>query len=210
MDIWSFLASIMSSLAWPGTIFAIVILLRKPIGELIPLLRNIRYKNLEIDFGRRLEKLEVQADRAELPSITPTTAPPDEYPLDVDYWDTIERLSEVSPRAAISEAWRRVEWSLDDYFQKIGKERPGSYQGMLRSIRAQNRHVPPAMSLLQDLRILRNKAVHAREFDIDSQRAIEFAQLAERIVASLGGEEARESNIKSTQQRLTPDETTHG
>lgn len=194
MDIWSFIASVISSLAWPGTVLLCVILLRKPIAELIPLMRNLRYKGLKIDFGRRLEELEAEADQAELPSIPPpTTEAPEELGPATEYWETVERLSEVSPRAAIAEAWRRVELALDDYFRRLGQERPRSYQGTLLALRDQNRLIPPAMSLFQELRVLRNRAVHARDFDIDSQQAIEFAQLAERIVASLetdqGGEQ---------------------
>lgn len=193
MDIWSFIASVISSLAWPGTVILCVILLRKPIAELIPLMRNLRFKDLEIDFGRRLEELGAEADEAELPSIPPpTTEPPAEVGAGEDYWETIERLSEVSPRAAIAEAWRRVEWALDEYFRRLGQERPPSYQGMLRAFRTQGRPIPPAMILFQELRVLRNRAVHARDFDLGAQRAIEFAQLAERIVASLEAEQGGE------------------
>lgn len=193
MDILSFIASLISSLTWPGTVILCVILLRKPIAELIPLMRNFRFKGLEIDFGRRLEELKAEADQAELPAIPPpTTEPATEVSPETDYWETIERLSEVSPRAAITEAWRRVEWALDNYFRRLGQERPPSYQGMLRALRTQGRPIPAAMSLFQELRVLRNRAVHARDFDIDSQRAIEFAQLAERIVASLETEQGGE------------------
>ena len=193
MDILSFIANVISSLAWPGMVILCVILLRKPIAELIPLMRSFKFKDFEIDFGRRLEKLEAEADEAELPSIPPpTTEAPEEPRRETDYWETIEGLSEVSPRAAISEAWRRVEWAIDDHFRRLGLERPRSYQGMLRALRAQERPIPPAMTLFQELRVLRNSAVHARDFDIDPQRAIEFAQLADRIVASLESEQAVE------------------
>jgi hypothetical protein len=189
MDIWSFVASVISSLAWPGTVILCVMLLRKPIAELIPMIRNLKYKDFEIYFSRRLEELQEEADEAELPPTPPpTTAPPAEIGPPSDYWEMIERLSEVSPRAAIAEAWRRAEWALDDYFRRLGQERPTSYQGMLRALRAQGTPLPPAMTLFQELRVLRNRAVHARDFDMDSQRAIEFARLSERIVASLAAE----------------------
>lgn len=192
MDILSFIANIISSLAWPGLVILCVILLRKPIAELIPLMRSLKFKDFEIDFDRRLEELKADAE-AELPSIPPpTTEAPEEPRRETDYWETIEGLSEVSPRAAISEAWRRVERAIDDHFRRLGLERPRSYQGMLRALRAQERPIPPAMTLFQELRVLRNRAVHARDFDIDPQRAIEFAQLADRIVASLESEQAVE------------------
>ena len=193
MDILSFIANVISSLAWPGMVILCVIELRKPIAEIVPLMRSLKFKDFEIDFGRRLEELEAEADEAELPSIPPpTTEAPGEPRRETDYWETIEGLSEVSPRAAISEAWRRVEWAIDDHFRRLGLERPRSYQGMLRALRAQERPIPPAMTLFQELRVLRNRAVHARDFDIDPQRAIEFAQLADRIVASIESEQAVE------------------
>lgn len=191
MDILSFIANVISSLAWPSVLILCVVLLRKPIAGLIPLMRSLKFKDFEIDFSRRLEELEAEADEAELQSIPPpTTEAPEEPKRETDYWETIEGLSEVSPRAAISEAWRRVEWAIDDYFRRLGMEGPRSYQGMLRALRAQERPIPPAITLLfQELRVLRNRAVHARDFDIDPRRAIEFAQLADRIVASLESEE---------------------
>ena len=48
------------------------------------------------------------------------------------------------------------------------------------------------MSLFEDLRVLRNRAVHARDFEIDSERALEFARLAERLVAALEAERTDE------------------
>ena len=42
-----------------------------------------------------------------------------------------------------------------------------------------------AASLVRDLRPLRNQAIHAHEFDLDPEQAIEFAALAERIIASI-------------------------
>ena len=193
MDILSFIANVISSLAWPSVLILCVVLLRKPIAGLIPLMRSLKFKDFEIDFGPRLEELEAKADEAKLPSIPPpTTEAPEEPKRETDYWETIEGLSEVSPRAAISEAWRRVEWAIDDYFRRLGMEGPRSYQGMLRALRAQERPIPPAMTLFQELRVLRNRAVHARDFDIDPRHAIEFAQLADRIVASLESEEVVE------------------
>lgn len=193
MDILSFIANVISSLAWPGMVILCVILLRKPIAKLIPSMRSLECKGFKIYFAHGLEELKAEADEVELPSIPPpTTEAPEETKRETDYWETIEGLLEVSPRAAISEAWRRVEWAIDDHFRRLGLERPRSYQGMLRALRAQERPIPPAMTLFQELRVLRNRAVQVRDIDIESQRAIEFAQLADRIVVSLKSEQAVE------------------
>jgi hypothetical protein len=185
MDTLGFIASIIGSLAWPSVVLVCIFLLRKPLAQLIPLLRGLKYKGLEIDFGKRLEQLEEQADMASLPSIQPDAEMGQAPSPEVRYWETIELLSEVSPRSAIAEAWLRVEWALEDYFRRLGVERPQSYQGMLRVLRSRGQVPRAAFSLFEDLRVLRNRAVHARDFDLDSQRALEFARLAERLVAAL-------------------------
>jgi len=191
MDILGFIASIIGSLAWPLVVLLCVFLLRKPLAQLILLVRELKYKGLEIDFGERLEQLEEQADRDSLPSIQPVAEMGQAPSPEVRYWETIERLTEISPRAAIAEAWRRVEWALEDYFRRLGLQRPSSYQGMLRVLRSLERVPRGAMSLFEDLRVLRNRAVHARDFDLDSQTAVEFARLAERLIASLESERAQ-------------------
>ena len=188
MDFLSFLSNIIGSLAWPVILLVCFLLIRKPLVDLVPLIRILKYKEFEIEFGRKLEELEAQADRADLPSIPPAAEGLKELTPEAGYWETIERLSDVSPRAAIAEAWRRVEWALEDYFIKLGIERPPSYQGMVRVLRGlgERSKLPlAAMSLFQELRVLRNRAVHARDFDFDSQKAIEFARLAERVISAL-------------------------
>jgi hypothetical protein len=42
-----------------------------------------------------------------------------------------------------------------------------------------------AVFLLRDLRVLRNRAVHAGDTDLEPDQAIEFARLAERVIASI-------------------------
>ena len=135
-----------------------------------------------------MKELEEKADQAALPTIEPSAETRPTPSPETGYWETIERLSEVSPRAAIAEAWRRVEWALDDNVQRRGLKRTPSYQGMLRVLHSQGGVPIAAMSLFEDLRVLRNRAVHARDFEIDSEKALEFARLAERLVAALGAE----------------------
>ena len=74
---------------------------------------------------------------------------------------------------------------MDDYFEQIGLPRPRSYQGMRRILHERGHVADSALTLYQEMRVLRNQAVHAREFELDSSQAIEFAALADRIVASL-------------------------
>jgi len=50
-------------------------------------------------------------------------------------------------------------------------------------------HVLP---LIADLRSLRNQAVHGRDFSVDAAQALEYIDLAERIIAALPPRKADE------------------
>jgi len=57
MDWLTFVTKIIESLAWPVSIVVIVLILKKPISALLPLLRNLKYKDLELSFGEELKKV---------------------------------------------------------------------------------------------------------------------------------------------------------
>ena len=65
MDFLTFLATIIGSLAWPACLLVALFMLRRPIAELLPSLRRLRYKELEVDFGKELEKIEAVMDTVE-------------------------------------------------------------------------------------------------------------------------------------------------
>jgi len=59
---------IIQELIWPATIIIIILILRKPISDLIPLLKKLKYKDLEVEFEK--EALRISAKIAEqLPPI---------------------------------------------------------------------------------------------------------------------------------------------
>ena len=64
MDWLSFSAQLIDSLVWPAVVITVIMLLRKPLTELIPLLRELSYKDLHLKFGQKLVELEARADMA--------------------------------------------------------------------------------------------------------------------------------------------------
>lgn len=186
MDWLTFFAKLIESLVWPVVLVTTVVLLRKPLAELIPLLRELTYKDLHLKFGRKLEELEARANQAAIPQLQQLELAQSPEPRRVpSIREAVAPLAEASPRAAVSEAWRHVEHALDDYFDHLGKPRPRSYHGMRRVLHEEGHRVEGALTLYHDMRGLRNQAVHAREFELDPSQALEFAALADRIVASL-------------------------
>jgi hypothetical protein len=66
MDVLGFIASIIDSLAWPAAIVVLVVVLQAPLRKLLQELTRFRYEEVEIDFGREVQRLEDRAKMAGL------------------------------------------------------------------------------------------------------------------------------------------------
>ena len=180
-----FVVQLLEAVAWPVVLVFAIALFRRPIIRLLPTLRSARYKHLELQFGKRLDELGSQAEKADLPEPEARPAWVYESPDKWTFGDYIERLAPISPRMAIAEAWRHVELALRDAASRRGQRIPRDVMTLSRQLESCGILPRDAASLVRDLRPLRNQAIHAHEFDLDPERAIEFAVLVERIIASI-------------------------
>lgn len=199
MNALNFIAALVDSLVWPVALLALLALLRKEIRSLIPNLSKLRYRELELEFGKRLHELEERVEEQELlpppdiaatlPSVEGTaeiTLPPfDSHGTGVvsspGVSPVVVRLAPISPRAAIAEAWRGVEHALEDAARRLGqKSGARSSRRIIDSLVEQGllRRFTPG--LIDDLRGLRNQAIHAREIELTAQQALDYADLAAR------------------------------
>ncbi len=176
MTILEFLASVIDSLAWPAAIVFLVVVLRKPLAELVPLLRKLKYKELELEFAEGVKELSPPAEPSKIEGPKGSGS-------------ELKRLAEVSPRAAIIEAWLQIDaeasrvaasfWTgaetesfrnyakLGDYLEKTN---------VLNSRQAQN---------FRKLRELRNKAAHHEKLEIDQNAAAVYVHAAVELVEHL-------------------------
>jgi hypothetical protein len=175
MDVLTFLSELIKAVAWPLTAVVLVALLRKPIVELIPLLRRLKYKELELEFAQEVSELKAEAEAIakekgeEVPSIASTSS-------------NLLNLVAFSTRAAIMEAWLEVEstgvtvassfWgqSPNDAFRNMPKL--GEYLLQCKVIDEKQ------LSVFNKLRQLRNKAAHAQDLDLNENDAKSYVQLA--------------------------------
>src|SRR3569623_55393 len=186
MDFLTFLATIIGSLAWPASLLVALFMLRGPIAELLPSLRRLRYKELEVDLGKELEKIEAVMDTVE-----EKTQPKGELPVGVQpeplpktRTELLEKLADLSPNAAILERWRNVERTLAFYFSSRGIERPRSGQTILGHLDYDPNFPQQLVSAYQELRLLRNRAAHDRE-NLTAKHAKEISALADRLTFAL-------------------------
>ena len=185
MDWRTFTAAVVESLAWPLTALAIFLVVRRPLLALVPLVGRLKVGDLELDFGRRLA--EAKAEAAALPAARASTAPATDD-------DALLRLASAAPRAAILEAWLRLEGAALDAARRRGTTEPVSHvRSPMRLIEALEEFgVIDARqaAVFHELRSLRNSAAHAVGFEPSPDTARNYVHLAARLEQSLGDGDA--------------------
>ncbi len=177
MDTMTFVAEMTKALAWPVTILLALLLLRRPLANLIPLLQRLRYKDLELDFGKGVQELALEVKK-ELPGdkeVKPARARA----------NPVVELAKSSPRAAVLEAWLEVEEAAIEATKRHGlkltdRERrsPSTLEEALVDVKVLDKN---KQGIFSRLRRLRNAAAHASDFDLDTDSAIIYAGSAERL-----------------------------
>ncbi len=184
MDLLSFIAELVKALAWPATLFLLIIMFKAPLLELIPGLRRLKYKGLELEFERKLERLETEAEQASLPPPEVPILVPLDRVQELPLMKLIEMIAPVSPRAAVVETWRQIELAISNAFTRIGRPYPRSWVITRLLLKHEGLLPQSALSILQDLRALRNQAVHFG-LDLNAEHAVQYAVLAQRLIEAL-------------------------
>lgn len=183
MDILTFVSEVIKSLIWPVTILVITLLLKKPIVELIPKLSSMRYKDLELAFGKKVEELEQKADRANLPEKIS-----DDDSSQFDLYEQYKSLANLSPRAAILETWMLVEQEINsaaircqvklrEYYptpHKLAKE--------LMKLQFISKEI---YDIITEMQNLRNAAAHELDFQVPYNFTKEYILTAMRVIEAL-------------------------
>jgi len=181
MDVLTFISKMAESFAWPIATLIGILLLRKPVFGLLPFVQKLKYKEFEVEFGKRVKEVTAEVER-ELP---PTGNQLEFVQLESN---PIVKLAEVSPRSAVLEAWRSVEIaSLSVARKLLGPEfhnRTMTYQA-LRAFEKNEKIDRNIVGLLRELRSLRNEAAHAPEFALSRESALDYANATQTVVKYL-------------------------
>jgi len=176
-----FVAQMVSALAWPATTIVCILLLKKYLSSLIPMLRTVKYSDVEIKFGKEVSELAMSANVSSLPSNLSESK--------ISPWEDLISLAKVRPRTAIRSAWQRVEQAALQLTKDRNIEVSEASMSMPMVVGAillnQGAISTSQYDLLSRLRALRNEAEHAPPDTIDSENAAEFIGLALRLAASL-------------------------
>lgn len=171
MSLLEFIASLADSLAWPTTLVGGIYILRAPAGKLIERVTKLKYGELEAEFQERLKKVDKTSGRD-------TKESKQEQSFTSI---SLEDLADVSPRAAVLEAWITVEKAIS-VFCEVNKLHPrASYQDLFFLAKEKNLDIEAFQTAYNELRLLRNKAVHATDYDITSASAKQYVKTASFI-----------------------------
>jgi hypothetical protein len=178
LDQSAFIAALVSALAWPVTILIIFFALRRPLLELVPLLKRFRYGNIELDFGQRVREIASELQKELPPTISPG---PNRSGLS----EYIVRLSQLSPRAVILEAWLQLEEAAVEAAKNHGlnltSQETRSPLLLGQALEQAGILDEAKQKIFYRLRNLRNAATHASDFDFEPDSALEYADSAMRL-----------------------------
>jgi hypothetical protein len=171
-----------ASLAWPGVVAFAIWLFRREIVSMLPRMR-VKYKDAEIDF--RLAQAEHDAKAVPpIPAEQASEPTPEET-------DRFKQLAHISPRAAIVEMRRELEQAMADFAARHGISDGSSPSAltilnMTRLFRAKDLISPEVSALLDDLRVIGNRAAHSRSEDFTFDDAERYRKLWELVIAQFG------------------------
>ena len=178
------IAQIITAIAWPVAAIWIAHLFRKEVRNLFGRVSSLKYNELEAKFERSLEEAKEKVkllkserrtawDTATLQGISTT-------------YELFQRIAETSPRAAIIEYWVDLEAAVAAAARKAEIEVKGPFNARklvdeLITLGKVPKDVAPAFDQLRDIR---NQAVHLADFSLSVQDAQSYLQ----SVLGLGNE----------------------
>ena len=180
MDTLSFVAKLVEVLAWPGALVTVVLLLRKELRQLVPLLRKIKAGPVEAEFEREIASLERAAPPAALPT-PPVSATPRKLEL--------FGLVREDPRTAILQSWLDVEAAALRAVEREALHVPEhdatSPTGAIRAVARDTSLSANWVATYYQLRELRDKAANQADFTPKVEPAAAYVELASRLQRQL-------------------------
>ncbi|MBI3348857.1 MAG: hypothetical protein HY020_16815 [Burkholderiales bacterium] len=190
MDALSFIAKLVEALAWPVASIAVVWLLRTEIRNLVPLIKKLKAGPLEAEFEREVKELRGSVKASPSHTAEETVA---------QWLPVASQLAAVHPRAAILEAWRIVESKairlLQDAEPSLSDERLRSTREVVRLLGGHGFLSLEEVATLNQMRFLRNQAVHVPQFEPTYEGAMNFVQLAANLLQQMHSRAATANGV---------------
>ncbi|WP_038882348.1 hypothetical protein [Vibrio jasicida] len=176
------IVEIIKALAWPVAMVWLGYLFRKEVKSLMGRLTALKHGETEISFTRGLEKAEQKALE-----ISQSQDPVHESTAEeLSQKEQLYRLAEISPRAAIVEAWTLIEIAAvkNDLTTGTAIKRTNP-KLILEHLENTGNFSPNSIEVINSLRQLRNRATHLPDFAISQDEAERYLDLALKSVHAI-------------------------
>lgn len=174
------LVEIIKTVIWPATLIISVVVLRKGILELIPNLKKLRYKDLEVEFEKEAIKL-----RAIIERDIPYIEPPEEKLTEMQVSEHRPQYSirKLSPSGFILHEWTKIEKEIISLMKRhnVNDQYSNSIRSMTEKLREQKIIDSATEDALLELSAYRNKVAHVHEDLINDDMSSAFNESAKRI-----------------------------
>ena len=185
-----FISAIVSSVAWPATLIVLVWMLREPLRRVLLTITSLKYKDLEVDFGRELKELEEKAKVINITPINRTALPSPAKDEPSQILADAERLAADFPGPAVALAWSAVESTLMQAVMRlaISPDYPSDNSAYKNTklLAGQGLLDTQTLEVFERLRNLRNIAVHGGGgVQISFDEAREYVAIARGVVEKL-------------------------
>ncbi|MFB5188633.1 DUF4145 domain-containing protein [Yersinia intermedia] len=176
----STVADLVSALAWPLAFVWFVQKYGNDIKELIFRLSKVKLGNAEAEFTLGLKAAEELAN--ETPLVEASKDLPEEGIEFSRRMAQLERIADVSPRAAIMESWLLIEEAAGKAGFVQGASVPRINPLLFIEWLVSEGKIDKSTAILVDrMRKLRNEATHLRDFELTKDEAERYLKIAVRI-----------------------------
>lgn len=184
---WDFVARIVEAVAWPIAAILIAWWFRGHIAKLLGSLKALSYGDARAEFGEELSEAEGKIEEVPLPpSVTPTTqVVQPQGNTENALFPQFETLAQVSPNAAVLDIWSDVYSRVKAVASLHGIEARNA-TGILSALSMKGTLERVVISLLNDLRQMRNVAAHSdKGKELTLSDAIRYRDIAQVVVPFL-------------------------
>ena len=159
MNLYAFIASLVSSLAWPVLVGIILLLLVRRSENLADLIHTVRKYVKTVKVGSI--ELTLQDARQDAEAIAVERGEP--LTAEVPASDKLMQLAQLDPALAVVDIWKELEAEIIKLIQHNGMMRFTSPVHFMKVLADQKKITKSELMLYNHLRKIRNEAVHSRD-----------------------------------------------
>lgn len=183
MGLMEFILDFAELCIWPITLISCLLIVRAPLGLLIPFAQSIKYKDFELQFSQELSQVSQQAQQV-LPNL--------QFEMDVN--NSLTQLLQHAnhlPNHSIFQAWANLNLCARNILIQhqphivIPSHQPYKFVGeaLINQHLISEKHA----KLFHELRQLRNKVAHAPNFEVSTMLAKQYVEVCFALIDALTG-----------------------